>query len=366
MAIYMFISMSTAFLALISLSFSTNISTIKKKQINTVLVIVSYLTLVYFSAFRGDFATDYKAYIYFFNHFKEFGIWEVLKQKSWQEMGYTWLNSIIGVISKKEIAIMIATSTITLLLFYIVFFKESYMLWLTIILFISIGEYYPSFNMVRQTIAIGITFSGTTFLYKNSKIKYLIIITLAATIHNSALIMLPFIFILGKLKMTKKLYILLFFAFAFILFYLDPILNFISNYIYKEYIIEKAYGMSPISINKIIVQVGLSVFALLLVKKEMLEDVKCRIWVNAVVAYLLFALLALKVKNFDRLAQYFLPYLFLLIPYIIYKMEKAKKMLIVFSLFLVSTLYIYISFSGSGYDPYYFYWSNKSISYKSS
>jgi len=119
---------------------------------------------------------------------------------------------------------MIITSFIILLLFFREFKKYSPYIWLSVLMFITVGQFYTSFNIIRQIIAVAIIFSGSKYLYERNLSKYIFIVLLASTFHKTSIIMILFYFILNFKFNINKLVITLFALFVSMTF-LDSILN---------------------------------------------------------------------------------------------------------------------------------------------
>lgn len=323
-----------------------------------IYVFSSFFLLLFVSAFRGDFATDYQSYQFYFNYFKQFGILDIFHVRFWQEPGYTFLNIIIGTISQHELAIMIATSLIIIYLFYYRFVKDSPYIWLTVLMFISVGTYYTSFNMIRQMIAIAITFAGAGFLYEKKYVKYLLIVGIASTFHFSALVMIPLGYLLIKFNPTRRNMFFLLPIIILLYIFIDNITMSVVGIFYQSYLVKDAYGMEPINLKILVVPVAVSIFALVNRNLIELKNLKNRIWINSTIFYLIFVIFSIKIKNFNRIAEYFLPFLYLLVPSLIFSMQENDRIIYITIIPVLLTLYVLISIYGSGFDPYYFFWNN--------
>lgn len=84
-------------------------------------------------------------------------------------------------------------------------YSDNYLL--SVIIYITFGSYTFFFNGLRQGIAIAITTYALPFMIKKKFIKFFLITALASTFHTSALIMLPFYFIVNlKIKLIYKVF----------------------------------------------------------------------------------------------------------------------------------------------------------------
>ena len=160
-------------------------------------MIIITIILVIFAGLRGDFTADYKNYETLFYEYNKLTFGDIFRVHLDQEIGYVLLNWLIGRLTANFVWVMISCSSVTILLFIKEFKKESNNVWLSIFLFVTIGSYYVSFNLTRQIMATAIIFFGSSYLYEKKLIKYVWIIFTASLFHKTALVMIPFYFILN-------------------------------------------------------------------------------------------------------------------------------------------------------------------------
>src|SRR5690625_6863286 len=84
-----------------------------------------------------------------------------------------------------------------LICFYYQLNKYSVSVWLSVLMFVTAGSFYASFNISRQIVAVAIIFMGSSFLYNRKMIKYFLVVIFASFFHITSLIMVPFYFILN-------------------------------------------------------------------------------------------------------------------------------------------------------------------------
>ncbi len=133
-------------------------------------------------------------------------------------------------------------------------YSENY--WVSIFLFIASCEYMSwMHNGIRQFLAVMIIFAATPLLLKKKYIPLIGVILLASTIHASALIMIPIVFIVQGDAWNIRT-ILMIIAAGFILIWADQfteILDYLlSNTQYSSVVLDwtewKDDGMSPIRV----------------------------------------------------------------------------------------------------------------------
>ena len=106
--------------------------------------------------------------------------------------------------------------------------------WLSVFCFMTFGLFFNSMNFMRQMIAACILLLAMRFIRKKQLLPYLIVVVFASTFHISALLMIPFYFIL-RLKLTGRLLIVYSFVTVLLFAFSKTILDCFNNYIYKDY-----------------------------------------------------------------------------------------------------------------------------------
>lgn len=100
---------------------------------------------------------------------------------------------------------------------------------LSIFLFIATTEYFSwMFNGIRQFLAVTIVIAATPLMLKKKYIELILIIVLAATIHQTALIMIPIVFIAQGKPWNRKTIALIILVIG-VLLYVDQFTDFLDN-----------------------------------------------------------------------------------------------------------------------------------------
>src|SRR5699024_9565708 len=354
---YIFVSLSLVFLGLLfeSVNSITRIS-YNKKLPNSIYIIPSFMLLFIISAFRGDFMVDYNNYVEIFDTINLLSFVDSFKSGINIEFGYILLNRVIGIFTNNPVYLFAVTTLIILYGFYHQFNRYSVNIWLSVLMFATAGSYYASFNITRQILAVAIVFIGSKYLYERKFFKYMLFVFLAFLFHKSALIMIPFYFILNFRVNLRNL--TLFAVCSFVLLFLFLfILSFLQNLgIYDNYT-SQAYGMLGQAATNVVLPVAFLVFALLNIKKLDSNNTMHRIWFNATIFYAVFNILALQIEMVERIGRFFAPYPLLLIPFLFSKM-KNKNLRFIYIMVLVAVLvaYNFVVLFDSRFDPYYFIW----------
>lgn len=331
----------------------------KKKVKLPLQAMLLFTVLLVFMGFRGDFTTDYNNYSTFFGHLSEsVSFRDILTRTFTMEKGFVLLSKVISVFTSSQLAYHLIISFVLLLLYFRVFSKHSEMLWLSVLLFVNLGDYYGSMNLFRQCLAAAIIFNGFTFIEKRNTIKYYLLVILAASIHTSALIMAVAYFILrfdiNKLSgqiCTIALSIAVWIS-------VDRIVDIVCYFFpkYQNY----HYGMGNGSFNAVVAPLAVYVFLLISLRFFVVDydyhSIKNSVILNGTLLCVICLIWGTKVYMFTRLAYFFRPFVCLAVPGVLkqYADKKMMKTAIV-AICILAIAYTQVSLSGTGYDPYYFY-----------
>ena len=316
------------------------------------------LMLILFSGMRGDFTSDYTSYANYFHRInRNETLLDILnfKSKYSMEKGYVLLNKFVGIFSESSVVYFIVISALTMILLIRFIKRYSPIPWLSLFLFVTIGDYFASFNLVRQVLAAAICLNAIDYVKKKDIKRYILIIVIAASIHASALIMIPMYFIL-QMRIEKKIFLIYGLCCGILFMSLDFVINIGQNIFpkYRNY----SYGMKGGTINAIIPYIGILMFicySLYFKKTDCdMDSVDNKICFNSLIWTLIFGVLAIKVYIFNRFMYFFKPFTIVLIPNILRKYQNSKERnSYIISIVVLGILFTLITLSGTGYDPYY-------------
>lgn len=316
----------------------------------TILVILSI-----FSGFRGPFTRDYLGYMNLFDHYMQFSLTDLFRQNFGQEIGFVALNIVLSRITTNSVILFIVSSIITNLLFLKTFRKLGKWSWILIYLYVTIGLYYTSFNLVRQIMATAIIFASFENIINRNFAKFLIYLSLASLVHLTSLVMLPVYFLVNFKKRGSRLVI--FTLFLLIWLFLSPLLQNINQLIYTHYNLNW-YGFEGFSFNNVVLPFSLTVLAIIiyyLSDRSIKTKPTTLILINFLLLYFFTSLIGLQAQILIRISYFFITFVLYFIVYMISKMHFTKqKMILVLIIIVFSTMFNIVTISGSGYDPYSF------------
>lgn len=358
MVYYIGINIIILFFSVLIYGFNTSkkLSNKTNQRQNTIFLFCSFLILVFFSGFRGDFTSDYKNYASLFHAYNLYSLPEVLTTNFYQEKGYVLFSRLIGEFTNDPMYLMLCSSILIVLLFLKEFKRESRIVWLSILLFINIGAYYTSFNIIRHIMAVAIIFAGSKFIYNRKFFKFFVVVLIASFFHTTAIVFIPFYFILNA-RYNKRNFIAIILGSVITTIFIGDILNIIFRFGFQRYT-NYEYGITGLNLTSAVVPIAILLFVLFHKNLINLKEIKTKIWFNATFYYAIFTILGLRIQMIQRFADFFAPYILLLIPLVISNIKNKNQKIIYY--YLIVTLliaYNYITLSGTGYDPYYFIWN---------
>ena len=315
--------------------------------------------LILVSSIRGNFTTDYDNYVLLYNNYAPKTFFELLSTRKpfdYPEIGYLLFQSAVEKLTGNVLFVFFFASLIIVIPNVITISKEKELSLLAILLFVEIGQYYVSFNIMRQIMAASIVVAGSKFLYEKRLIPFTLLVVIASLFHTSALIMLPFYFF-SHIKLKKAGMILYVLACTAIVIGLPQIIAFVERYYWSWYGSE-GYGMQGYSIKNIIAELGISLLGVVLFlvqRRKNKEEInmKTNVWFNASLLMIFFLLLGLRVSTMKRFVSFFSLYSILLACHGISKCRSRN--LLYGSIAILCIVYGFVTKLSY---PYYFFWQN--------
>lgn len=204
-------------------------------------VLMVVIPLIYFAGTRSDMGFgDTSAYR---NSFKNLPS-EVSAIPSYivgveKDKGFTVFSIIIkSIIGNRDVIYFTIIAGICLLCVFWVYKNYSSNFLITAFLFVASADYIQwTYNGMRQFIAVAVCFACIGLILKKKYVSAIIIIGLVSTIHATALLMIPMIFIVQGKPWNKKtmLYlVLIIVAVAYLEHFTDILTNFMENSQYSK------------------------------------------------------------------------------------------------------------------------------------
>ena len=123
-----------------------------------------------------------------------------------KDKGFTFLTVLIkSIVGNSDVIFFMLIAIVQMLCIVVVFRKYSTNFWFSMFLFVASTDYLSwMHNGMRQFLAVTIIFACTGLLLKKKYLPVILVILLVATIHGSALFMLPIIFLAQGKAWNKK------------------------------------------------------------------------------------------------------------------------------------------------------------------
>lgn len=166
---------------------------------NKVILMGSLVSLVTVSGLRANIGdTFFYRRIYDLN---DFTLEYVLSEK---DKGFGFLQLILKNYLSDDSQILVFTAAlITHTIIVYILYNYSRLIEISLFVYITGGLFLVSMNGIRQVLAAAIAFIAIKYLINGNMIKYFLIIILASFFHQSALILLPFYFLVRARAWSK-------------------------------------------------------------------------------------------------------------------------------------------------------------------
>ncbi len=236
-----------------------------------------------------------------------------------------------------------------ILLFFQFRIYKKYSPLLLFALFIFFAKFFlMSFVYLRQGTAMALLTFAIPLAQERKYIKFFILVAIAFTIHRSAIMFLPFIFVVNRNFTTAQLFMLIS---AVMLIALTPLNNLLFGFLGDNINDAKVamYASQETSINIFyFAEVVVLSFILLQYKEEFYKNPTTKMIANGLFMYILVSLLGLTNPSFIRFCWYYLPFFVLGIAYFISFQQNSGRLklfkasfLLYFSLLFFRLLILY-------------------------
>lgn len=305
------------------------------------------LLLIFVSGFRYMVGIDYENYMNGYNYPEE-----ILYEPIWY-----LITNVLNQLGLSFQAFFLLTSVIIILSTYKAIKKfDRSIIMMALFLFIITNLYIESMNLVRQYVAMSLSFLAFIYRYEGKIKKYICLMLLAIACHTTAFICIP-IFELVRFRYSKVVQFLLIILSLtigeIISSYLIDILisHTDSSFVYSSYLINKSYLVTTTGTYKYL----LNAIALYFILRQ-------NYFINSNL-YIILNLFIISVCMYNvflyfdvgiRLSKYFYYFIILLIPLSL-KQCKIKSDYIVIVLFIIGLLLFTLKdVSSDAYNPFLF------------
>ncbi|WP_099293696.1 EpsG family protein [Butyricimonas sp. Marseille-P3923] len=190
---------------------------VKQNKILIEYVFIGYFFVLLLIAGIRDFSVGTDTLTYYRNFCDSSSVFAVENERAFSglQFGWLWINRFFEYFLGYDAFLFACYICILLPVFYVIK-KSASNIMLSIVLYILLGMYTISFNIMRQMMAVSLMLYAFYCLKNNDIKKYWIVLIVASIIHSSAMICIIFFF-LDKIKVfEKKIYWLMYLAGSFI------------------------------------------------------------------------------------------------------------------------------------------------------
>lgn len=265
-----------------------------------------------------------------------------------KDKGFTVFSVIIkSFIGNRDVLYFSIIAAICLVCVFCIYKKYSCNFIVTVFLFVASGDYIQwTYNGIRQFLAVSLIFVSTGFLVEKKYVSVIAIILFASTIHASALIMLPIVFIVQGKTFNKRTILFLFamlMAIAFIDQFTDIITNVMENTQYSGEV-DQFLSTEGTSIQRAIVYSIPALVTLLFRKRiEIADNQLINMVSNMSIATLGFMFLSVFSSGLflGRLAIFTSLYNYILLPWEIENIFTKNSARLIYAIMIICYLIFY-------------------------
>lgn len=202
----LYLNLATVFLAslIARVTRQSSLYHSERNLASQIFVLLAMTSLVIVSGLRNNIGDTF-LYMHAYS-LNQFGIEDIQFQG---DFGFNLYQMLLQQITLDPQILIFTTALITNVLIIKVLYQQSNLFELSVYVFIASGLFTVSMNGIRQFMAAAIIFTATKYLIEGNFKKYLIIVLLATTIHQSAIIFLPVYFVVRRKAWTKATFVLL-------------------------------------------------------------------------------------------------------------------------------------------------------------
>lgn len=118
------------------------------------------------------------------------------------EHGFAILNKLLTYINKNPRFFLVIAAFFIIFSYGMAIYRYSTIPWLSFLLFMTMGFFGSSLNVIRQYIAVAIILFSYNAIKNNKLLEFIVLVLVASNIHTSAIIVLP-MYWLSKIKFNK-------------------------------------------------------------------------------------------------------------------------------------------------------------------
>ena len=353
------ITIASVVLAVLSHFFSTqdlkNGSYVRKER---VIWLALAIIMICFAGLRIHY-NDTDAYVYAYNAIST--DWAHLLDVSWNlgdNPGFNVLNNLFSILGFSSQSFLMFYSTVTVGIYLWFIRKYTQNLWLSVFLFIMLGSYVFTMAAIKQCVAVAFCLVGVDSAINRKWGLFVLWVLLGTLFHPYALMYLivPLLFFR---PWSSKTYILLL-VFIVAGFSLQPLMDKVidvTSMLGEEYDAASfsGEGVNPFRLAVVCVPIFLSFVTRRVIWQEDNRTQNCLLNLTMLNGAIMFFALFGTANYFARLANYFLIFQTLSVPWLFTHFEKKSKQLITsVAVVCYFAFFYYANAIDQPFDNYYY------------
>lgn len=275
---------------------------------------LSFTQMFLISIFRYHIGNDYQMYA---DGFFRMGIkgFSTLEHLDW-EYGFNIYTKVIAYFTNDPKIFFAITAFICLVPAAIFIYRNSRMLWLSVLLYVNLSFFYCTMNYLRQSMAIAFALIAWEFMKKRKFLPFLLIILFAATFHNTVLIMIPIYFIVA---LKPKIQVLLLYCYGLLWFYIssEGFINILTDFFHSEYK-NSIFIKEGLSFVYSLIPLIILAFAYIYKDKLMEMNITNKIYINLIYLSAFLMIIMSKHAILERFSYYSYIYVIVFVPELVY------------------------------------------------
>lgn len=315
-----------------------------ERNYNRLFFICTAVTLILFAGLRTAY-NDTGGYTYVYRH-------TVIDETAFDSIswaigdnpGFYVANIFLKRLGVSDQTFLLIYSAITLSIYVWFIFKYSTNPALSVFLLISMGAYTFTMAAIKQCVAIALCLLATHFVMKKKWILFVVLVLLASTFHVYALMFLIVPFLNFRPWSTRTVILLAIFAGAGFMLesLLDTVVN-VTTMFGEEYDVTvlSGSGVNPLRLAVVAVPVLLSLLLKKYIRNEENKSQNLILNLSTLNAEIMFVALFGTANYFARLANYFLVFQTISLPWLLHFFEKKSRALITIIAVISYAAYMY-------------------------
>lgn len=230
-------------------------------------------------------------------------------------------------------------SFITLVPILITIKNRSINIGFSLLLFVLLGSWHTSFNIVKQSAAMAIIFAGYPFLIDRKFFKWLLICFLATMIHVSALFMIPIYFVATPKVSYIRVIVFILIGVVILMVYDQLFLIMESLKSDSGGAISSESDLATTEVNSLRILVSLAPFIFFLLKKYDFKNEEFCVLFNLSLINAVLNIASSQSIYLNRIVIYTNVYNLMFYPYLVRPFGKNGRMLMYATIFVLYLVY---------------------------